>query len=475
MIITRMKAKEYETEMDGNKRDTIAAVATAPGEAGISIVRISGSDAIAAADCIYRSKTGGQKLADAPSHTIRYGYIEHDSTIIDEVLVSVFRAPRSYTGEDVVEINCHGGGYVTKRVLELAIQAGARPAEPGEFTKRAFLNGRIDLSQAEAVMDVIEAKNEYALKSSMRQLAGGVRKKIVSMREKLIYHIAYIESALDDPEHVDVTGYGEILLPAVADMEKETERLLARSREGRILKDGIRTAIVGRPNAGKSSLLNALAGDEKAIVTDVAGTTRDIVEESIRIHGIHLNLADTAGIRGTDDKVEQIGVDRAKSYARDADLIIYVVDSSTPLDESDEEIVELIRDKKTVVLLNKSDLPQRVAKDDISTRIDAPIFSVSATEEEGIEELKDYVADLFFEGEIAEDGEALLTNLRHQEALSEALASLRLVRESIEGGLPEDFYSIDLMDAYAALGRIIGEEVGDDLVNEIFSKFCMGK
>lgn len=457
------------------ERDTIAAIATAPGSSGIGIVRLSGSEAIETADKIFKSKNNKKTLAEVQSHTIHYGFIMDGDEIADEVLVSVFRNPASYTGEDTAEINCHGGSYVTERVLKLAIQAGARPAEPGEFTKRAFLNGRIDLTQAEAVMDVIEARNDYALKSSLRHLRGGLHEKVSSMREKLIYHIAFIESALDDPEHINVDGYGDKLLPIVEEIIDEIDKLLERSKNGRIIKDGIKTAIVGKPNAGKSSLLNVLAGESRAIVTDIAGTTRDIVEESIRIQGIHLNLADTAGIRETRDVVEKIGVERAKTYAQDADLIIYVVDSSTPLDESDYEIIELIRGKRAVVLLNKSDLEQKITAEEIYTLVQAPVIPASAREQSGIKRLEEEISRMFFNGEINWNDEIYLTNLRHQTAMKEASDSLRLVMNSIKDGMPEDFYSIDLLDAYAALGRIIGEQVDDDLVNEIFLRFCMGK
>lgn len=460
------------------EKETIAAIATAPGNAGIGIVRISGEDAICVADSVYQSKYGKKSLKEVPSHTMHFGFVidkDNKDEIIDEVLISVFRAPKSYTGENTAEINCHGGDYVTRRVLELVVKAGARPAEPGEFTKRAFLNGRLDLSQAEAVMDVIEAENEYALKSSLRQLQGGVYEKVSAMRERLIYHIAYIESALDDPEHIVLKDYGKTLLPVIDDMTAEIEELLKRSIDGKIIKEGIRTVIVGKPNAGKSSLLNALTGEDKAIVTDIAGTTRDIIEESVSIQGIPFNLADTAGIRDTEDRVEKIGVDRAKSYAGDADLIIYVVDSSIPLDNSDKEIINLIKDKKSIVLLNKSDLEQRVTKEELELKLSVPIFSVSAVEKKGIEDFKNFAASLFFDGEIDFNSEVLLTNMRHKSAMEETLKSLLLVKQSILNGMPEDFYSIDLMDAYQMLGRIIGEQVEDDLVNEIFGKFCMGK
>ena len=323
------------------KKDTIAAIATAMSNSGIGIVRISGEDALDIITKIYRSKSG-KCLADQKSHTIHYGYIADGEEFIDEVLVMLMKGPHSYTGEDTVEIDCHGGVFVVKRILETVIKYGARPAEPGEFTKRAFLNGRIDLSQAEAVIDVIEAQNEYALKSSVSQLKGSVHEKIGEVRAEILYHTAFIETALDDPEHIDVDGYGEILRGIVEKLLEELQKLIDSADNGRIMKEGIRTVIVGKPNAGKSSLLNVLVGEERAIVTDIEGTTRDILEEHINLHGVSLNIIDTAGIRDTKDVVEKIGVDRAKSQMNDADLIIYVVDVSRPLDENDSEIMQMI-------------------------------------------------------------------------------------------------------------------------------------
>ena len=455
--------------------DTIAAIATALSPSGIGIVRISGPESREIAGKVYRSKGGKKKLQDVPSHSIHYGFICDGDEVIDEVLVMVMDGPRSYTGEDTVEIDCHGGVLAMRKILDTVVKNGARPADPGEFTKRAFLNGRIDLSQAEAVIDVINAKNEYALKSSVSQLRGNIQKAIKEIRGDLIYQIAYIESALDDPEHISIDGYGENLYKEVKKQEERIDRLLLSVKDGKLVKEGIKTVIVGKPNAGKSSLLNTLLGEERAIVTDIAGTTRDILEETIRLHGISLRIIDTAGIRETQDVVEKIGVEKAIDSAKDADLVLFVVDSSVPLDENDREIMELLKDKKTIVLLNKADLEQAVDEDDLKNTAGHPVISVSAKEEQGIDLLEDKIKELFFQGGLEFNDEIYITNARHKAALEEARKSLEMVENSIEMQMPEDFFSIDLMNAYEALGRIIGESAGEDLVNEIFSKFCTGK
>ena len=454
--------------------DTIAAVSTAMAPGGIGIVRISGKEAFSVGDQIYRGKNG-KKLSEQRANTVHYGFVEEKGERIDEVLAVILKGPHSYTGEDTVEIVCHGGVLAMKRILEAAFRAGARPAQPGEFTRRAFLNGRMDLSQAEAVMDLIQAKNEYALKNSLRQLQGSVRQEIQEIRENILYEIAYIESALDDPEHMSLDGYRERLEHTVKQQKKRIEKLIAGSGEGKFLQEGIKTVILGRPNAGKSSLLNLLAGEEKAIVTEIEGTTRDIVEEQINLRGITLRLLDTAGIRESESRVEQIGIERAKEQAKDADLILYMVDSSMPLDENDEKIMELIREKRAIVLLNKNDLERKVSEKDLEGRVEAPIVSVSVRENRGIEELEDQIQELFFHGKISFNDEIYITNLRHKQALEAADSSLKLVEQSIADQMPEDFYSIDLMDAYESLGKILGESVGEDLINEIFSKFCTGK
>lgn len=482
----------------GMKTDTIAAIATAFSESGIGIIRISGDDAFQIADRIFLNKKDFDKwnrqrninaekvgfhkdffLVNAKTYTLHYGYIMDHEKVIDEVLVSVMRAPKSYTAENVVEINCHGGILILQKIMELVIKNGARVAEPGEFTKRAFLNGRMDLSEAEAVMDLIQSKNEFALEASVNQLKGSVSSIIKELRSKIIYEIAFIESALDDPENYDTDGYGEKLLFIVKETGSKIEELISHADDGRILKEGIQTVILGKPNAGKSSFLNELLGEEKAIVTDIAGTTRDVLEENIRLGGISLHMIDTAGIRKTEDTVEKIGVEKARKYAAEADLIVYIVDSSVDLDESDEDILEILRDKHFIVLLNKSDLDMTVTEEEIRSRLsvfsDYEIIKISALRHLGIEEFEETVKRMFFDGKVSFNNEVVITSMRHKEALLEAKESLSMVERSIEDGMSEDFYSIDLMNAYAALGRIIGEEVGDDLVNEIFEKFCMGK
>lgn len=457
--------------------DTIAAIATGMTNSGIGIIRISGTESFAVADRIFVPAKKNQKMKDAESHTIHYGFIKDGEETVDEVMVSVMRSPRSFTTEDTVEINCHGGMLVMNRILQLVIRNGARLAEPGEFTKRAFLNGRIDLSEAEAVIDVISSKNDMALKSSVGQLRGKVSEKVKELRSDIIYEIAFIESALDDPEHISLEGYPEKLLIKVNFLIEIVDNLLQSADSGRIMKEGIKTVIVGKPNAGKSSLLNILAGEEKAIVTDIAGTTRDVLEENINLHGISLNVIDTAGIRDTEDTVEKIGVERARKAALDADLIIYVVDASVPLDDNDRMILEMIRDKKSVILLNKTDLPSVIREDDLLEMAgkDAVMIRTSTKDVTGIDLFENKVKDMFFTGKINPDQEVIITNMRHKEALLHTLESLKQVKISIENQMPEDFYSIDLMSAYTYLGSIIGEEVSDDLVNEIFSKFCMGK
>lgn len=454
--------------------DTIAAIATAMTNAGISIIRISGEDAVAVADRIVHLKSN-KTLAMCKTHTIHYGYVENNGEILDEVMVLLMRGPKSYTREDTVEIDCHGGILVTKRILELVIANGARPAEPGEFTKRAFLNGRIDLSQAESVIDVINAKNDFALKASVDQLQGSVSSVIRAIREKVLHEIAFIESAIDDPEHYDLEHYGEDLEQKVDALSEEISHLLRNAENGSVLKEGIRTVIVGKPNSGKSSLMNTLLGKERAIVTDIAGTTRDILEEQVRLSDITLNVIDTAGIRSTDDLVEKIGVDKAKEYMENSDLVIYMVDASVPLDENDEEIMGAIQNKNVIVLLNKSDLEAVITEDILRQKLDKPVISISAKFGNGMADLQQLIEKMFFQGTIQSNDEIYITNIRHKNALQEAKNSLMMVKESIRQGMPEDFYSIDLMNCYEVLGKILGESVEDDLVNEIFSKFCMGK
>jgi tRNA modification GTPase len=457
------------------KTDTIAAIATGLSNAGISIIRISGDQAFAVIDQIYQSKSGTKILSKENSHTLHYGYIADDGKIIDEVMVAVMKAPATYTREDTVEIDCHGGIVVTRKILDTVLKHGARLAEPGEFTKRAFLNGRIDLSQAEAVCDIIQAKNELALKNSLNQLRGKVHELITSLRESILRDIAFIEAALDDPEHISLEGFQDELKEHLEREYGVINQLIRESRNGKIIKEGIKTVIVGKPNAGKSSLLNILVGEERAIVTDIAGTTRDTLEETINLNGIVLNVIDTAGIRDTKDIIERMGVDKALKIASGADLIVFVLDSSTDLDENDEAILHLIQDKKAILLLNKSDLEPKVTAEDIKSRTSHPVISISVKENTGINEFEQTIKDMFFGGELSFNEDIYITNDRQREALNDALESLSLVKQSVDAGMPEDFYSIDLMSAYAALGKIIGENVEEDLVNMIFKEFCMGK
>ena len=456
-------------------KDTIAAIATAMSSSGIGIVRMSGPDAFEIIDKIFAPKKAGKKISNEKGYSLHYGFIKDGEDFIDEVLVLAMRGPHSYTAEDTIEIDCHGGIFVVKKILETVIKYGARVAEPGEFTKRAFLNGRIDLSQAEAVIDVINAKNEMALKSSLSQLKGSVHTKIISLREEILYEIAFIESALDDPEHISLDEYPETLLPKVQNINKELKKLLATCDNGRIMKEGIQTVIVGKPNAGKSSLMNVLVGEERAIVTDIAGTTRDIIEEHISLNGVSLNVIDTAGIRSTDDIVENIGVSKAKEYAEKSDLILYVVDGTKEMDEADEQIWPILENKKVIILLNKSDLDNILTKEQLEEKFHFPVIPISAKEETGINILEDTLKDMFFQGELSFNDEIYITNMRHKEAIQNAYDSMQLVEGSILDGMPEDFFSIDLMNAYKSLGIVIGEEIEDDLANEIFSKFCMGK
>ena len=468
--------------------DTICAIATAMSDAGIGIIRVSGPDAISICNKIYVSAKKEHNLPDHRPNTITYGYIvdeskNHDLCVIDEVMISYMKAPHSYTREDVIEINSHGGMLVMNQILELLIKSGCRMAEPGEFTKRAFLNGRIDLTKAEAIMDVISAQNNFALESSRNQLQGKISEKVKEIRQKIIYQMAFIESALDDPENYDLTGFSDSLIKIINPIISEIDSLIATSDEGKIRKDGIKTVIIGKPNAGKSSLLNALTGDERAIVTDIAGTTRDIIEETVRLGDIILHLIDTAGIRNTEDIIEKIGVDKAKAMVNDAELVLYILDSTSEIDDEDKEIISLCRNKKTIVLLNKDDLSSDIKITEHTVRTlfseseneSLPIIKTSMLKGNGIEDLKSAVTDLFLNGQLVPKQELYITNLRHKNLLQKTLNSLKLVIDSIEKGLSEDFYTVDLNDAYVSLGEIIGEEVGDDLVEEIFSKFCMGK
>lgn len=456
--------------------DTIAAISTSTtSSGGIGIIRLSGEAAIDIVNKIFKGKCADIDLTKSESYKAHYGIIHDEDRYVDEAIVLVMKAPNTYTRENVVEIQCHGGLFIVNKILELTIKMGARPAEPGEFTKRAFLNGRIDLSQAEAVMDLIASKNEFALKSSFNQLQGKISKKVEEYRKVIIHHTAFIEAALDDPEHYELSNYGEKLLTDVDNLVENLEKLLITADNGTILKEGIDTVILGKPNAGKSSLLNVLARRERAIVTDIAGTTRDTLEEQINLDGLTLNLIDTAGIRDTSDIVEKLGVDKAIEYAKDASLILYVVDSSVPLDENDEKIISMIKDKKVIVLLNKSDLQTVISPEDMKNITGGEVLSISAKYDDDISQLSELIRRMFINGEIEENDEACITNIRQKTALQEAIKSLKMVVSSINDGMPEDFYTIDLLNAYTELSKIIGESVEEDLVNEIFSKFCMGK
>ncbi|MDO4620146.1 MAG: tRNA uridine-5-carboxymethylaminomethyl(34) synthesis GTPase MnmE [Lachnospiraceae bacterium] len=475
--------------------ETIAAIASGMTASGIGIIRISGPEAFAVLESIFLPRTAAD-VQNYKTNTIHYGWIKEyngkcsrhqeqklsmqeaasKEAVIDEVLVMIMRAPHTYTTEDTVEIDCHGGPYVMKRILEAVIAAGARPAEPGEFTKRAFLGGRIDLSEAEAVMDVIGSRSEDALKSSLMQLSGSVRRAISGIRTVLMDELAYIEAALDDPEHMDLTGYPEELAEKLQVPEQKLKELAATFDEGKMIRNGILTVILGKPNAGKSSLLNALTGEDRAIVTDIEGTTRDILEEQIELGGLSLRIIDTAGIRdNSGDAIEQIGIERARKYAADADLLLAVFDAARPLDDNDCEILQIMQGRKAIAILNKSDLPPVVKEEELQKLAGAPVVRISAKELTGLTQMEEYIRNMFFSGKLDFNEETVITNIRHRDALMRSVESIRLVRESIENGLPEDFYSIDLMDAYRSLGEILGEEVSDDLVNTIFAKFCMGK
>ena len=456
------------------QNETIAAIATSMQQAGLGIIRISGPEAEAIAEKVFKSKSG-KCLSKCESHTIHYGFIYDGDVLIDEVMLLIMRAPHSFTSEDTIEIDCHGGILVMNRILETVIKNGARPAEPGEFTKRAFLNGRIDLSKAEAVMDLIHSKNEFAMQNSIGQIRGSLYEKIKTAREKMLFEIAFIESALDDPEHISLDGYPSRLEETLLGIEQELDKLSDSFQIGKLLKEGIKTVIVGKPNVGKSSLLNILVGEERAIVTEIAGTTRDVLEETIMLHGIGLQILDTAGIRDTDDTVEKIGVERAKQYAQNADLLLYIVDASIPLDENDVEIMKMIENREAIILLNKTDLKNVVTEDDLKKKINKTVISISAKENTGIDLFEQELQRMFFQKEISYNDEVYITNIRQKQAIEEAKESIEQVIQSIHAKMPEDFYSIDLMNAYACLGKIIGEDVDEDLMNEIFSKFCMGK
>ena len=455
--------------------DTIAAISTGLSPAGIGIVRLSGDNSFSIIEKIFVKGIHKFNVSKVDSHTVHYGHIVDNNEVIDEVMVLILKAPKTFTKENVVEINCHGGIFLLKRILELVLDCGARMADPGEFTKRAFLNGRLDLAQAESVMDLIHSKNEFARKSSIAQLNGKLSKQMKTIRQSILHEMAFIESALDDPEHISLDHYPEELFPKIETLIQQLELLIASCENGRLLKDGIQTVIVGKPNVGKSSFLNVLLGQERAIVTDIAGTTRDSIEEQIQINGITLNVIDTAGIRKTEDVIEQIGVKKSKEYVESADLILYMIDGSRPLDENDHDIIQMIHEKKVIVLVNKADLEQTIQLGSLFEILDYPIISLSAKDYIGFDDFEAKLKELFFQGELNLDDEYMITNIRHKESLNAALISLKQVKTSIENQMPEDFFTIDLMSAFNSIGEITGDSVGDDLVKEIFSKFCTGK
>ena len=455
--------------------DTIAAIATGMGSSGIGIIRISGDKAIEIADKIFVPKNDKKKISMMKSYTAAYGHICYDGEMYDEAVALVMKAPHTYTTEDVVELDCHGGITVLKRILDLIIRLGARVAEGGEFTKRAFLGGRIDMSQAEAVMDLINSKNDYAAAASLKKLQGGLKDIITDMREKVLYNIAYIESALDDPENYSLDEFPHELKSVVENLLITVDKLVKSSSNGRLINEGIKTVIVGKPNAGKSSILNMLLGEDRAIVTDIEGTTRDTLEEYLNIDGISLNIVDTAGIRDTEDTVEKIGVDKAIDTINDADLILYIVDGSVPLSDNDLTIMDKLHGKKVITIINKNDMDVVVDKLWITQNIDTKIVELSAKERTGRDDLYNILKEMFFNNELSYNDEIYITSLRHKNLLLETRESLNKVIESIDLNMGEDFFTIDLMSAYASLGKIIGEELEDDLVNKIFSEFCMGK
>ena len=468
-----------EIEMEIREQETIAAIASGMG-GGIGIIRISGENAFSVIDQVFRTKSGNIVMSDKwDTHTVHYGYIWDGDEQIDEVMVIIMKAPNSYTMEDVIEIDAHGGPFVINRILECVCAHGCRLAEPGEFTKRAFLNGRIDLSQAEAVMKMISSKNEFALQCAMNQLEGNVSKCIQKYREEILHDMGYIEAALDDPEHISLEGFSDTLLEKTKKQISELEKILSHFQQGRMKAEGINTVIVGKPNAGKSSLMNLLLDQERAIVTDIAGTTRDALEERVQLGSLMLNLVDTAGIRDTEDVVEHMGVNRAIDYIQKSDFIIYVVDSTTDLDEDDFQIIDLIKDREGVILLNKSDkndgLSRAISGDEMGKYLSWKSIIFSNKTKNGLKELEKYLENAYFEGKVQFNDQIYLTNIRQKEAVKHAVDSLKNVKQSIEDGMPEDFYTIDMMDAYRSLGLINGETASEDLVNKIFSEFCMGK
>ncbi len=455
--------------------DTIAAIATSSKNGSISVIRVSGEDSLKCVGSIFRSRSGKLDLTDVPTHTIHYGFICDNEKEIDEVLVLVMRAPRSYTAESVVEIQCHGGYFICQQIMRLLVNNGVRVAEPGEFTKRAFLNGRLDLSQAESVMDLIQSKSQAALENSLSHLKGRVREKIVDLREFMLEDIAYLEAALDDPEHISLENFPERMREHTVFLKEELHHLLKNCDNGRVLKEGVQTVILGKPNVGKSSFLNCILRENRAIVTDIPGTTRDTLEEEMMIGDTLLRLIDTAGIHETEDKVESIGIGKAMDVLKKADFALCILDASGELTEEDLFILDQAREIPGVILLNKSDLKVCDFTDELEAYPNKKRMAFSARTGQGLKELEDYLNEIFIQNRIDYEKDIYITNLRQREALAEAVESVDRLVESIENNMPEDFYSIDLYAAYEALGKIIGETVGEDIIEKIFKDFCMGK
>ena len=454
-----------------NIDDTIAAISTATGNGGIGIVRLSGSDALSVADKVFVSPKG-KILSNQKSHTIHFGNIICDGKIVDEVLVSVMKAPNTYTREDVVEINTHGGYRAVTAVLNAVIKNGARMAEPGEFTKRAFLNGRIDLTQAEAVIDIINAKTDASREAAMLRLEGRLSKEIHHIREDILMMLAHIEAGIDYPEHDDETMTYNMVAENTKKALTAVEKLIKSADTGKIYKEGIKTVILGRPNVGKSSLLNAMLEEDRAIVTDIPGTTRDSLEEMLNVNGIPLNIIDTAGIRTTNDIIEQIGVEKSKSLAEQADLILLMFDGSRKLSDEDIELIELVKNKKTITLVNKLDLEQKI---DLKVIEHLEPINISVKSDMGINDIYEKIREMFAFGDININNEVLISGERNKESLVKAHNYLKNVMETVENRMPEDFISMDLTEAYSALGEITGEALEEDIIDKIFSEFCLGK
>lgn len=454
--------------------DTIAAIATASTGGGVSIIRVSGEEAVEKVEPILSFSS--KKLSEFSSHTVHYGHVvDGTGKFVDEVLVLIMKGPNSYTREDVVEIQCHGSVLICQEILDLLLSTGVRMAEPGEFTKRAFVNGRIDLSQAEAVMDLIESKSRYALQSSMSQLNGIIKDKVIELRKMILDDVAFIEAALDDPEHISLEGFVDQLEQNVQYSTSELKKMIDNYRNGRLIRQGVQTVIIGKPNVGKSSFLNAILGTDRAIVTDVPGTTRDTLEEDVRLGDLLLHLVDTAGIHDTSDPVERIGIERAKENLGRADFCILILDGSCELTDADKHLLEVISDLNGVVLLNKNDLDVKIREEDIRIYTDKRIISFSTMTGSGKHELEELIKEQFYLDQLSFNDEIYISNERQKQAVVSSYESLQQVKSSIELGLGEDFYTIDLMSAYESLGSMIGESLDDDLADTIFRKFCMGK